>query len=198
MAARWSHTSTITLFPLHSLLSAESQGRHVHKKVFVPIRIIHQPLPSLEYRFEFAGDVQPGRQTSTLTMSPSVALLSTALSLGAAWLYLSPSWRQGQRGTINLLMTAVAVLYALLVLSNLMFHWPPNLFRRLGIPINAPVDRIRSLLMREAGLDAVGERMGGAVVVPPEIPKDVETLLTRLGVHGSRDVYVRCVRLSLP
>jgi len=51
------------------------------------------------------------------------------------------------------------------------------------------VDRIRSLLTREVGFNTMGEQ--GAVIVPPEIPKDVEMLLSRLGVHGSRDTYVR-------
>jgi hypothetical protein len=129
-------------------------------------------------------------------MSPSIAFVSTVLLLGAAWFYLFPGRREGQRGTINFLMTTAVGLHTLLVLSNLALHRPPNLFTRSGIPINAPVDRIRSMLMREAGFNTMGER--GAVIVPPEIPKDVETLLSRLGVHGSRDTYVRYVRSSLP
>lgn len=129
-------------------------------------------------------------------MSPSIAFVSTVLSLGAAWLYFFPGRREGQRGTISFLMTAAVGLHTLLVLSNLALHRPPNLFTRLGIPINAPVDHIRSLLMREAGFNTMGER--GAVMVSPEIPKDVETLLSRLGILGSRDSYVRYVRSSLP
>ena len=130
-------------------------------------------------------------------MSPSTALISTLLSLGAAWLYLvSPGRREGQKGTISFVMTAAVCLHTLLALSDLALHRPPNLFTRLGIPINAPVDYIKSLLMREAGFNPMGER--DAVIVPPEIPKDVETLLSRLGVHGSRDTYVRYVRSSLP
>ncbi|KAF8553671.1 hypothetical protein OG21DRAFT_1413910 [Imleria badia] len=86
-------------------------------------------------------------------------------------------------------MTAAVGLHTLLVLSDLALSRPPNLFARLRIPVNAPVDRIRSLLMREAGFNTMGER--SAVIVPPEIPKDVETLLTRLGIQGSRDIYVR-------
>lgn len=93
-------------------------------------------------------------------------------------------------------MAAAVGLHTLLVLSNLALRRPPNLFARLGIPINAPVERIRSLLTREAGFNTMGER--GAIIVPPEIPKDVQTLLTRLGIQGSRDIYVRYVRSSLP
>ncbi|KAI9464367.1 hypothetical protein HD554DRAFT_1267102 [Boletus coccyginus] len=122
-------------------------------------------------------------------MGSSIALFSTLLSLGAAWLSLSPSRRQEQRNTFGFVVTATVGLHTLLVLSNLALHRPPNLFTRLGIPINSPVDRISSLLMREAGFNTMGER--GAVIIPREIPKDVETLLTRLGVHGSRDTYVR-------
>lgn len=127
-------------------------------------------------------------------MGSSIALFSTLLSLGAAWLYLSPSRRQEQRNTFGFLVTATLGLHTLLVLSNLALHRPPNLFTRLGIPINSPVDRISSLLMREAGFNTMGER--GAVIIPREIPKDVEALLTRLGVHGSRDTYVRYVCVS--
>jgi len=127
-------------------------------------------------------------------MGSSIALLSTLLSLGAAWLYLSPSRRQEQ-STFGFVVTATVGLHTLLVLSNLALHRPPNLFTRLGIPINSPADRIRSLLMREVGFNMMGER--GAVIVPREIPRGVETLLTRLGVHGSRDTYVRCVCLFL-
>lgn len=139
------------------------------------------------------------RQTSNSglgIMSSSIAIISTVLSLGAAWLYLSPDRRQEQRGTISTAMTAAVGLHTLLVLSNFASCQPPNLFVRLGIPINAPVDYIRSLLMKEAGFNTMGER--GTVIVPPEIPKDVDTLLTRLGVHGSRDKYVRYVHSFLP
>ncbi|KAH0832302.1 hypothetical protein J3R83DRAFT_13302 [Lanmaoa asiatica] len=126
-------------------------------------------------------------------MSSSIAIISTLLSLGAAWFYLSPGRRQGQGSTIRFVMTAAVGLHTLLVLSSFALHRPPNLFVRLGIPINSPVDRIRSLLMKEAGFNTImGER--GAVIVPPEIAKDVDTLLTRLAVHGSRDTYVRYER----
>ncbi|KAF8133300.1 hypothetical protein EV363DRAFT_1325861 [Boletus edulis] len=90
---------------------------------------------------------------------------------------------------VNLVMTAAAGLHTILVLSNLAVHRPQNLFTRLRIPINTHVDRIKSLLMREVGFNTMGEP--GAIVIPPEIPKDVETLLIKLGVHGSRDIYVR-------
>lgn len=129
-------------------------------------------------------------------MSSMTAIISTVLSLGATWLYLSPSQRQGQRGIVNFVMTAAAGLHTLLILSKLAFSRPSNLFARLGIPINAPVDHIRSLLMMEAGFNTVGQR--DAVIVPPEFPKDVNMLLTRLDVHGSRDTYVRYVLRLLP
>lgn len=138
------------------------------------------------------------RQTSNPglgIMASSIAVISTVLSLGAAWFYFSPDRRQEQRGSINFVMTAAVGLHTLLVLSNLALRRPPNLFVRLGIPINAPVDHIKSLLMKEAGFNTMGER--GAITVPPEIPKDVDALLRRLGVYGSRDIYVRYVCSSL-
>ncbi|KAG9308530.1 hypothetical protein JVU11DRAFT_11874 [Chiua virens] len=84
-------------------------------------------------------------------------------------------------------MIALVVLHILLVISDVM-HRPPNLFKRFGIPINASVDHIR-LVLREVIINRMGER--DAVVAPPDFPKDVDTLLKRLGVHGSRDIYVR-------
>lgn len=129
-------------------------------------------------------------------MTSSVVIISTALSLGVAWLYFSQGRRQDQRATVSFVMTATVGFHTLLIVFNLAYRRPPNLFGRLGIPINAPVDRIRSLLMKEAGLNALGKL--DTVMVPPEIPKDIDTLLTRLGVHGSRDAYVRYVRSPLP
>ncbi|KAG8214853.1 hypothetical protein J3R82DRAFT_10018 [Butyriboletus roseoflavus] len=122
-------------------------------------------------------------------MTSSIVIVSTVLSLGVAWFYFSSGRRQEQRGMVNFPMTAAVGLHTLFILSNLALRRPPNLFVRLGIPINAPVDRIRSLLMGEAGLNTMGEQ--DTLMVSPEIPKDIDKLLTRLGVHGSRDTYAR-------
>lgn len=125
-------------------------------------------------------------------MNESIAVVSTVLSLGIAWFYLSPNRK---RSKISLAMTAAAGLHTLLIVATLAQHRPANLFTRLGIPINAPVDRIRSLLMEEVGFNTIRER--GAVVVPLEFPKSIDILLTRLRVQGSRDMYVRSGRSSL-
>ena len=123
-------------------------------------------------------------------------VISTALLLGATWLYLSPSKQHGQRGIVNIIMTTAAGLHTILITLNLALRRPPNLFTRMGIPISTPVESIRSLLMKEARFHVMGER--GAVVVPPEVPKDIDTLLKRLGVQGSRDTYVRSVHYFHP
>ncbi|KAG9315476.1 hypothetical protein JVU11DRAFT_3089 [Chiua virens] len=122
-----------------------------------------------------------------MSKTSSIALISTWLLFGATWIYFSPSRRRGRRSTVNSVMIALVVLHILFVISDIM-HRPPNLFKRFGIPINAPVDHIR-LVLREVIINRMGER--DAVVAPPDFPKDVDTLLKRLGVHGSRDIYVR-------
>ncbi|KIK92225.1 hypothetical protein PAXRUDRAFT_586777 [Paxillus rubicundulus Ve08.2h10] len=117
------------------------------------------------------------------------SILFTGLSLAAAWLYGS---QRGQKSTLSRVLAAVVILHTFHVLCRLVFFRPTNLFLRLNIPINAPVDYIRSLLLMEAGYDTrEHSRLGAVVPVPPEIPRDIELLLTRLGVHDSRTSFVR-------
>ncbi|KIJ15087.1 hypothetical protein PAXINDRAFT_77929 [Paxillus involutus ATCC 200175] len=119
------------------------------------------------------------------------SILFTGLSLAATWLYVSRGPQHGQKSIFSRVLAAAVILHTLHVLCRLALFRPPNLFSRLNIPINAPVDYIRSLLLMEAGYDARAHGQLGAVVVPPEIPRDIELLLTRLGVHGSRTSFAR-------
>ncbi|KAG1887657.1 hypothetical protein F4604DRAFT_1502313, partial [Suillus subluteus] len=65
----------------------------------------------------------------------------------------------------------------------------PNLFSRLRIPLTLPVDRIRSLLLSEAGFGA-GAGDGG-LAVSAQMPPDLELLLSRLKTDESRGWFVR-------
>ncbi|OAX39682.1 hypothetical protein K503DRAFT_650642, partial [Rhizopogon vinicolor AM-OR11-026] len=67
---------------------------------------------------------------------------------------------------------------------------PPNLFSRLGIPINLPIEHIRALLLYEAGFGR-GEGDEGGLAVHTPMPDDLERLLTRLKTDESRSWFVR-------
>ncbi|KAH9930510.1 uncharacterized protein BXZ73DRAFT_47739 [Epithele typhae] len=72
------------------------------------------------------------------------------------------------------------LLHSLFVLYVLVVRWPPNVFQRLKIPLNAHSDHIRALLLHRAGLarDAA-------------LPQPLESLLTRLESFDMRTLYVR-------
>ncbi|KIJ63038.1 hypothetical protein HYDPIDRAFT_93251 [Hydnomerulius pinastri MD-312] len=125
-----------------------------------------------------------------MSLTSPDALLFTGLAIAATWLYVSRSRQQAS--LCSRLLTAAVILHTLYVLCRLVLYRPPNLFSRLGIPINAPVERIKSQLLIEAGFDTTSQSSLGAVVVPLEIPKDVELLLTRLNIIDSRNLFVRC------
>ena len=72
---------------------------------------------------------------------------------------------------------------------------PPNLFTRLRIPINLPIERIRALLLYEAGFGRGGGNEAGGLSVPPPMPDDLELLLSRLKTDESRAWFVRCVSI---
>ncbi|KAF9236065.1 hypothetical protein BU15DRAFT_50641 [Melanogaster broomeanus] len=123
--------------------------------------------------------------------SPNI-ILFTELSLAATWMYVSRGRQHEQKSIVSRVLTAAVILHTLHVLCRLVLFRPPNLFSRLRIPVNAPVDHIRAFLLREAGFDnMMAESPIGGVVVPPEVPRDIELLLTRLGVHDSRTSFVR-------
>ncbi|KAJ8580464.1 hypothetical protein M405DRAFT_706372, partial [Rhizopogon salebrosus TDB-379] len=67
---------------------------------------------------------------------------------------------------------------------------PPNLFLRLGIPINLPIEQIRALLLYEAGFGIDGGDEGGLAVAVP-MPDDIELLLSRLKTDESRGWFTR-------
>ncbi|KAI6131469.1 hypothetical protein EDD16DRAFT_1464096, partial [Pisolithus croceorrhizus] len=89
----------------------------------------------------------------------------------------------------RLLPLAVS-LHSIHVLCQILLHRPPNLFKRLNVPLNVPVDQLRLLLSTEAGLD--WQRQGAVAM-----PQDVELLLSRLAVHGNRGLFTRFGQLSM-
>ncbi|KAG1760208.1 hypothetical protein EDD22DRAFT_96234 [Suillus occidentalis] len=84
--------------------------------------------------------------------------------------------------TLIVLFHSLYSLYALI-------QRPPNLFSRLRIPLTLPVDRIRALLLSEAGF-GVGSEDGG-LALSMQMPPDLELLLSRLKTDESRGWFVR-------
>ncbi|KAI6037615.1 hypothetical protein EDC04DRAFT_2571064 [Pisolithus marmoratus] len=109
------------------------------------------------------------------------AILYVLVLLGS-WFYVSRNHTTGHVAH-RLLLLAVS-LHSIHILCQILLHRPPNLFRRLNVPLNVPVDQLRLLLLMEAGFDWQHQ---GAVT----LPKDVELLLSRLAVPGSRGLFTR-------
>jgi len=68
---------------------------------------------------------------------------------------------------------------------------PQNLFTRLSIPLTAPTEYVRSLLLDEAVQNRGGAGGTSDVVMSVPIPPDVEVLLSRLASPESRALYSR-------
>lgn len=84
--------------------------------------------------------------------------------------------------TVIVLLHSLYSLYALI-------QRQPNLFSRLRIPLTLPVDRIRALLLSEAGF---GVGAGDDGLAPSiHMPPDLELLLSRLKTDESRGWFVR-------
>ncbi|KAG1849671.1 hypothetical protein DFJ58DRAFT_716896 [Suillus subalutaceus] len=111
-------------------------------------------------------------------MSVIETLFVTSLIILLGWLYI----RKSTSFPIIVLLHSLYSLYALIQRS-------PNLFSRLRIPLTLPVDRIRSLLLSEAGFGA-GAGDGG-LAVSAQMPPDLELLLSRLKTDESRGWFVR-------
>lgn len=110
------------------------------------------------------------------------------LVLLGSWSYVS-RYHPSEHVYRRLLPLAVS-LHSIHVLCQILLHRPPNLFKRLNVPLNVPVDQLRLLLSTEAGLD--WQRQGAVAM-----PQDVELLLSRLVVHGNRGLFTRFGQLSM-
>jgi hypothetical protein len=113
-------------------------------------------------------------------MSVIETLFFTFLIILLGWLYIHK-----HKSTSFPIIVPLHSLYSLYAL----IQRPPNLFSRLRIPLTLPVDRIRSLLLSEAGFGAGAEDGGLAISV--QMPPDLELLLNRLKMDESRGWFVR-------
>lgn len=118
-----------------------------------------------------------------LLMSFSLYILYATVSLGS-WFYVSRTQpRRASKSVAHRLLSLVVALHTVYILGQLLWFRPPNLFSRLQLPINAPVDRIKTILWMEAGFGHASN---------PPLPKDVELLLSRLAIWVNRGLFTRC------
>ncbi|TBU38144.1 hypothetical protein BD309DRAFT_548968 [Dichomitus squalens] len=87
---------------------------------------------------------------------------------------------QSTRLSLDNALSAVLILHSLFILYTVLVRWPPNIFQRLKIPLTAPSETIRAVLLQRAGLpqDAT-------------LPRPLDSLLTRLSSFDTRTHYVR-------
>ncbi|KAI6003009.1 hypothetical protein EDD15DRAFT_2157448 [Pisolithus albus] len=114
-------------------------------------------------------------------------IVYVAVLLGS-WFYVS-RYHPSKHVALRLLSVAVS-LHSIHVLCQILLRRPPNLFKRLNVPLDVPVDQLRLLLLTEAGF---GWQDPSVVT----LPKDVELLLSRLHVHGNRGLFARFGQLSM-
>ncbi|KAI0646636.1 hypothetical protein C8Q79DRAFT_909467 [Trametes meyenii] len=82
--------------------------------------------------------------------------------------------------TLRNALTFAVVFHSLSVLYTIILRWPPNIFRRLDIPLTTPSETIRTILLRHGGLPEA-----------TPLPKPLDALLTRLSSFEMRTLYVR-------
>ncbi|KAI0944992.1 hypothetical protein AcV7_001643 [Taiwanofungus camphoratus] len=77
-------------------------------------------------------------------------------------------------------LTLLLLFHTLYIIYILLAFWPPNIFRLFQIPLTAPPESIRAIILQRAGLHA-----------NTALPKPLDTLLTRLASFEVRTLYVR-------
>ncbi|KAG0699799.1 hypothetical protein DFH29DRAFT_30920 [Suillus ampliporus] len=126
----------------------------------------------------------------SLLINPAVdTLLFSLLLIAIGWLYVYHQFHDLYKRASARFFSGVVLLHSLYSLYGLTQR-PPNLFRRLGIPLTLPAERIRALLLSEAGFGTGGGGDGG-LAVPVPMPPDLELLLSRLRKDESRGWFVR-------
>ena len=124
--------------------------------------------------------------TTTTTKMPVIsasldAFLMTALvSNIPLYLFFHRRKPSPLESPYRLYFTALVLLHTTYILYVLFLQWPPNLFRRLEIPLTMPSESVRTILLQTAGLE------GNA-----SLPRPLETLLTRMSSFDIRTLYVR-------
>ncbi|KAH9943561.1 hypothetical protein B0H21DRAFT_892786 [Amylocystis lapponica] len=112
-----------------------------------------------------------------VSVSVDAFLLASALILAPSLYFIR---RQPPDAPYRTQLSLLLVAHTLYIIYSLLFFWPPNIFQRLRLPLNAPTEKVRSLLLERAGLGA-----------DATLPKPLETLLTRLSSFDMRTLYVR-------
>ncbi|KAG1731677.1 hypothetical protein EDB19DRAFT_2027188 [Suillus lakei] len=116
-------------------------------------------------------------------------MIFTSLLILLPWFYIHNHFHDLHKRTSLNLFPGIVVLHSLYSLYGLTQRLH-NLFSRLRIPLTLPVERIRALLLSEAGFGAGGGGDGG-LAVPVPMPPDLERLLSRLKTDESRGWFVR-------
>jgi len=105
----------------------------------------------------------------------SFLVAAVVVLLATTWLVRKPS-NAPHRASLNTLV----VLHTLYILYTLTVFFPPNIFKRLHIPLTMPSESIRAVLLHKASLDANAT-----------LPRPLEDLLARLSSFDARTLYVR-------
>ncbi|KZT00665.1 uncharacterized protein LAESUDRAFT_732080 [Laetiporus sulphureus 93-53] len=110
------------------------------------------------------------------------AFLAASIAIGVSSLYLI---RRNQPPSpphtpYRAALTLLVLLHTLYILYTVLLRWPPNLFSALHLPLTAPTEGIRHMILTRGGLPA------GA-----QLPKPLEALLARLASFEMRTLYVR-------
>ncbi|KAG1730891.1 hypothetical protein EDB19DRAFT_1896989 [Suillus lakei] len=111
-------------------------------------------------------------------MSVINTLLFTSLLILLPRRYIQNHFHNLHKHTSLSPFHAIVLLHSSYSLYSLIQR-PPNLFSRLRIPLTLPIERIRALLLSEAGFEA-GSGGDGGLAVPVSMPPDPELLLSRL------------------
>jgi len=116
------------------------------------------------------------------------AFLSTAIITISTWAYFTRRLRLSRRNSgplysrFHASLNVFVLLHTLYILYALLVKTPPNIFTHLHIPLTTSSDKVRAILLKHAGIDAI---------LTANLPKHLETLLTRLSSFDARNIYVR-------
>lgn len=120
-----------------------------------------------------------------LSASLDVFLLTSIITI-FSYAFIARRWSRTQKPSaeahFHVLLNTFVLLHTVFILYILILKAPPNLFTRLNIPLTTPSDTIRAILLKHASADST---------LTAALPKQLETLLTRLSSFDARNIYVR-------
>ncbi|KAI0790462.1 hypothetical protein C8Q75DRAFT_717009 [Abortiporus biennis] len=111
--------------------------------------------------------------------SSEFALIITSITV-----LLSTSWIFDRRGTgeYRSILNNLLILHSIYILYTWIVLYPPNVFRRLHLPLTVPSETIRQTLILKAGLDGN---------VNATLPQPLEDLFTKLSSFDTRTYFIR-------